>query len=285
MGLEAVLWTLAATFFSGLQVFFQKVVAQEKRGAALNGAFMYGLSGVAAFLALFYYDVPNAWVWVSLYAIAGGVVHAIGNYVRIEGLKHIDSVIFFPLNKVLGPLVVLVGSVFILDEHLTQLQLVGVIVSMCVPLLLISTSERHRQQNLALGLVFLVVSTVLTSISQILTKLGVGLDPAVFFMMGVSQLAGFVSSGVMHTRSTETISALKDRRDWELGLIAGLLAFVSFYALLKAMSLGQLSIVYTIHAHYILIPIILSVWWYGEHINARKLLAVCISFVAIGLLI
>jgi hypothetical protein len=40
-----------------------------------------------------------------------------------------------------------------------------------------------------------------------------------------------------------------------------------------------------IHAHYILVPIILSIWWYGEHINTRKVAAVVLSFLAISLLI
>ena len=58
----------------------------------------------------------------------------------------------------------------------------------------------------------------------------------------------------------------------------------AFYLLLLAFHLGQISLVYTIHAHYILIPIFLSVWWYGEHMNLRKFAAVVLSCVTLTLL-
>ena len=52
-----------------------------------------------------------------------------------------------------------------------------------------------------------------------------------------------------------------------------------------ALSTGLVSIVYIIQAHYILIPIVLSVWWYRDHINVRKFIAVVVSFFAITLLV
>ena len=71
----------------------------------------------------------------------------------------------------------------------------------------------------------------------------------------------------------------------KLGAITGVFSFTGFWMLLKAMSMGQISIVYVIHAHYILVPIVLSIWWYREHINVRKVAAVGVSFLAIALLI
>ncbi len=284
----ATLWTLAAMFLSGLQLFFQKVVAQEGRGSALNGVLMYGISGLMAFTASFFLGVPIEWQVVAFFAVGAGLVHAIGNFIRIEGLKYIDSVIFFPLNKVLGPLVVLLGGVLIFGEQLSRLQLLGVVISICVPLLLLSSSEKHRQNNLKLGLIFLVVSTVLTSASQLITKQGLFFDPSIFFMLGASQLAGCIMSLGIHVRGEKNRQELTWRihtRDVQLGFIAAFLGFVSFFSLLKAMTLGPLSIVYTIHAHYILVPIVLSIWWYGEHIDRRKIAAVAISFLAIGLLV
>jgi uncharacterized membrane protein len=54
---------------------------------------------------------------------------------------------------------------------------------------------------------------------------------------------------------------------------------------MNAMSTGQVSLVYTIQAHYIVIPIILSVIYYKEHMDLRKFAAVVLSMVAIGLLV
>ncbi len=288
MSLEAALWTLAATFIGGFAAFVQKVIAREGRGSALNGMFMYAGAAIAALVALPFYGIPVSWQTVTLYAVMSGVIYAVGNYLRIESLKHIDSVIYFPLNKVFGPLLVISASIVFLSESLTWLQGVGVVLSMTVPLLLISNGEKHRQNNLKLGLILLCASTAIIAVSTILMKPGVSLDTSIFFFMAVSQIAGLAASIGVHVRTHTDdthFASLSKRRDWELGAFTAILSGLSLYTLLKAMSLGQLSLVYTIHAHYILIPIILSVWWYGEHINVRKLLAVVVSFLAIGLLI
>ncbi len=288
MSLEAALWTLTTMFAGGVQVFLQKVIAHEGRSNGLNGAFMYaGPTGVAL-VALLFVGIPTAWQMVTLYAVLSGAVYSIGNYVRVESFKYIDTVLYLPLNKVLGPLLVIAGSLLFLGESLTRWQVLGVAFSVCVPLLLISSTEKHRQNNLKLGLLFLVASTALMSASYIFNKPGLALDQSVFFFMFVSQATGFVLSMAFHLRSNKNeshLASLTKRRDWELGALTMVISVIALYALLKAISIGQLSLVYTIQAHYILIPIILSVWWYGEHINARKLFAVVVSFLAIGLLI
>ncbi len=75
-----------------------------------------------------------------------------------------------------------------------------------------------------------------------------------------------------------------EKRDVVLGLVSGTLGFFATYTLLQALLSGLVSIVYVIVAHYILIPIVLSVWWYGEHINFRKVAAIVLSLVAISVL-
>ncbi len=282
-------WVLAATLLGGIQLFFQKVVAQQRRNSALNGMLMYGISGFAAFILLFlFYSVPEKWQYVAFFGIAAGLIHAVGNFIRIEALRHIDSVIFFPLNKVLGPLLVVAGGVWWFGDALTTREYIGIALSLSVPLFLVSSVEHHRQNNLRLGLIFVVISTFLTSVGVLLTKQGLLHDADVLFIMGVSQFAGFVASAMIFFRERVVRDAANfgvSKHDLHLGLIAGVLAFLSFSALLKAMSTGAISLVYVIHAHYILVPIVLSIWWYQEHINTRKVIAVALSFLAITLLI
>lgn len=278
------LWTLAATLLAGIQLFFQKVVAQEKRDSAFNGLMMYGISGVAAAVLLFMgHVVPVEWKLIALFGLFSGAIHSLGNFIRIEGLKYIDSVVYFPINKVLGPVLVVLGGVLIFSESITFKQYIGICFSLTVPLLLISSVEHMRQNNLRRGIWFVVLSTVCTSISILLTKEVIGLDADVLFILATAQIAGVLSSGALLVRKKRSLSHL-DRRDVLLGAIAGILGFCSYYALLKALSTGLISIVYVIQAHYILIPIVLSVWWYKEHINMRKIIAVAVSFLAIGLL-
>ncbi len=281
-------WTIAATVLAGIQLFFQKVVAQEKRDSAFNGFLMYGFSAIAVFIILFSYsDVPSAWRIIGIFALASGALHGIGNYFRIEALKHIDSVIYFPINKVLGPFLVVIFGVLLLHDPLTTQQYIGIGTSFLVPLLLISSAEHHRQNNLRQGMIFVVISTVLTATSVLFTKQATSYESAVLFIVGISQIAGTVSSATIlvkqkGARLSKGITF--DKRDVYLGFIAAVLGTVATYTLIRALSTGLVSLVYVIHAHYILIPIVLSVWWYKDHINIRKILAIVVSFLAIGLL-
>ena len=280
-------WALAATLMAGVQVFVQKIVAHEGRDSALNGIFGYGLSGVGAAAIFFlFYDLPELWLPILLIASVSGTVHAVGSYVRIESLKFIDTVIYFPINKVLGPILVVITGVWWFGEILTLTQYLGIAFSITVPLLLVSSSEHHRQRNLRLGLVLLVISTVLTSLTSPFMKASLNLDETLFFSMLVGQFTGTFASIVLYAylKRKERQYFSLHARDIELGVITGFLQFVSFYAFLMALSMGYLSIVYVIHAHYILVPIILSVWWYREHINMRKFAAIVVSSAAITLL-
>ena len=283
----AFLWALAATVAAGVQVFSQKVVAHERRDSALNGIFGYGISATLAALVFFVgFSVPAQWQVIGLIAATAGLVHGAGSFLRIESLKHIDTVIYFPINKVIGPLIVVVIGVWWFGDSLSWWQYIGIALSITVPLLLVSSAEKHRQHNLALGLILLVISTVLTSLTSPFQKAALNIDPTLFFTMMVAQFAGTIASITLYwyTKRHEGQYLSLHGRDVKLGIINGILQFVSFFSFLKAVSLGLISIVYVIHAHYILVPIILSVWWYKDHINVRKIVAIVISTLAITLL-
>ncbi len=283
----AFIWALVATVMAGIQVFSQKVVAHERRDSALNGIFGYGISAILALVVfLVWYDVPAQWLAIAAIAGMSGIVHGVGSYVRIESLKHIDAVIYFPINKVLGPLLVVAIGVWWFGEALSIHQYIGIALSITVPLLLVSSSEHHRQRNLTLGLILLVVSTILTALTSPIMKAALEIDSTLVFAMAMSQFAGTAASAIVyiHQKRKEGGYLNLHRRDIELGVVNGVLQFFSFYSFLSAISLGLLSIVYVIHAHYILIPIILSVWWYKDHINMRKFLAILVSSLAITLL-
>ncbi len=283
------IWALAATLIAGVGAFVQKIVANQGRNSALNGFLMYSISGAAAFLAaVLLYEIPKDMPAIILFGVLGGVTHALGNFVRIESLKFIDSVIFFPLNKVFGPLLVVCGGLWWFGEILTGWELLGIGLSICVPLLLVSSVERHRQKNLHNGLLLLLVSTILTSFGILFTKQGLLYDATLLWVMLLGQIAGATTSLILFFREKhvrEGVNFGVTRSDMWLGLLSALFSFTGFWAMLKALSIGQVSIVYVIHAHYILIPILLSIWWYREHIDGRKIAAVALSFLAIGLLI
>lgn len=280
-------WTVLTTLFAGTQLFVQRVIAKEERDGAFAGFVMYAISLVLALILLLYtYELPEKWLLAAVFGLASGAIHGFGNFLRIESLKDIDSVLYFPINKVLGPIIVVMGGVFLFSELLSMREFIGIALSLTVPLLLISSTEHLRQNNLRRGLTLMITSTILTAIAMLLSKQGTGYDSDILFLLVMTQVAGTVSSAVIFFRKKRgrTYFSHLDRRDIVLGVTVAILGFLSYYTFLRALTTGYVSLVYVIHAHYILIPIILSVWWYKEHINFRKLAAVVVSSLAIGLL-
>ena len=282
------LWTLAGTVFAGVALFMQKIVAEEKRSSAFYGLISYGVAGViGSALLVFLPELPPHWRLLAVFGFAGGAAHGIANFARIESLKYIDSVLFFPLNKMLGPLLVVIGGVFIFGDSLKPIQYLGIGLSLTVPLLLVSSVEHQRQNNLSRGLKILTISTIFSAVAVLLAKQGLLYSSSVIIMLSTSQIAGMIASAAILWRQHGAGFAMishADKRDVQLGVWSGVISFVSSFCLFEAMTTGLVSLVYVIQAHYILIPIILSVWWYKDHINLRKFAAVVVSFLAIGLL-
>ena len=66
-----------------------------------------------------------------------------------------------------------------------------------------------------------------------------------------------------------------------LGFLLGIFMFGFLIFTLLAFKDGLVSIVFTVQSLYILIPIILSIIIYKEHINTQKIIAIILSIVAI----
>ncbi len=283
-------WTILATIFAGLHIFAGKIVAHKKLNAAWNNIITYSIASPFFFFCFWVSGevMPFYWKEVILFALCAGVAYGISAYTRIEALKYIDTVIFFPLSKILGPLIAVCGGIVFFHESLTPMNTLGVLLSIFVPLLLIQKSEHSRQTNLKFGMILMVVSTLMATATALLAKGALTVSGGeIFFYMSVAQCAGLITS-IMLLKNEERTSKERYVHAWEdykYGVLSSLIGMASYVALMKAMSTGQISLVYTIQAHYIVIPIVLSVIYYKEHMDLRKFAAVVLSMVAIGLLV
>lgn len=78
-----------------------------------------------------------------------------------------------------------------------------------------------------------------------------------------------------YIKNDKDYSILHIKRTW---IITGLLNFLTFYFFVKAVTLwDNLWVVYTIQSLYIVIPIILSIIFYKEHFDMKKLIAIILT--------
>jgi drug/metabolite transporter (DMT)-like permease len=131
-----------------------------------------------------------------------------------------------------------------------------------------------------------IVSTALTGASILFIKHGLTFENSFWLFMFIAQMCGTLTSAFLYTKKHSFLPSRMHitKHDIAVGLMVGSVGFISCYTLMAALQYSYVSLVYTIHAHYILIPIFLSVWWYGEHMNLRKFAAVVLSCVTLMLL-
>lgn len=243
-------------------------------------------------LPIFYYSeqlVTDARLGIAMFV--AGAIASLGGIMKVHALRNIDSTIFFPLFKLLSPLLAIILGVTFFAEAFTTIEWLGMVMGLTVPLLLINNAEHHRQQNLVLGLLFVVLIAITSASAAAVNKyaidLGIGVLVGLWFA-SVGVFAGTIIAIVFKSKLPSLVEHMKKESSWQLvfyAAVRSILICVALGLVLFAYATGgTLSIVQTIHSLYILIPIVLSIILYNEHWNAQKMIAVVLSIAALGLL-
>lgn len=285
------MFAVLSALIGGVGGFTNKIAAQKKYDSLLV---MFFTSVVSLILftpiAMVREGVSMlSWQVIGI-AFLGGVIFSFSNRMKITVLHHIDSAIFLPLFKVVGPLMVIFFGMIFFGESFSVLEWVGLLVSLFVPLLLISRSENTRQSNLKMGLILVVVCAATSAISAALQKFATDIASIPTWIMVFGTLGVFVSATVQyllahHDTLTKTIEGSFSKGLLYVSVMRSTLAGGGAYLTILAYSYGgPLGIVYTINSLWILPAIVLAIVFYGEHWNFRKALAIFLSIVALALL-
>jgi len=285
--------SLVAAVFAGLHIFVQKVGSARGYNSSLLNGYSVGLSSAVGFVvAGFFEGFGEISLFLIAFSFVSGVAYIVGTNLRGDALKYVDATIFLPLHKFISPLIALVIGLLFFDEFMSAREWMGIILGITVPLFLISSSEKTRQNHLTKGLLLMFFSAVFAAGSAALNKEGTNIFSSVLLF---ASTANFFASVVgiliykfrrkdVEREITETHHHF-DRGLIMLSAVGGIVQVFSFGAFILAFSNGgPLAIVYTIHSLYIVIPIALSVIFYNEHWNMRKAIAVVLSIGAIFLM-
>lgn len=165
------------------------------------------------------------------------------------------------------------------------------IIGLLVPLMLITKTENARQNNLPMGLLFILVTGVLSAVVAIVNNYATDADVPIlstllFTVSGIfcgstalfvykQGFVGLRGSFVKHFSLSLLITAA----------LRSLFVVISVALVLFAYTAGgTLAVVQTIYSLYILIPIVLAIIFYNEHWNWQKALAITLSVVSLAFL-
>lgn len=271
--------------FAGIFSFLLKVGAERTHASGVFNAVVSASSlSVASFA--FWWSGESISAYVALLALINGVLFVFGSVARSDSLGFIDATLFFPIYKIVGPSLVLVASMAFFGERLSLLQSVGFGLALSVSLLLMDKKEGGRQRNLIRGVSLAVASALLISAAQVFAKVAMNAGGSAygFATIPYAMMVLSVALPMAYTHRSEA-SRVSGWRDMVgLGFVAGIFQVLGFITLLYAFRSGPVGTVYAINSVYILIPIVLSIWYYGEHWNVRKIFAVALSIGAVVLL-
>ncbi len=281
-------YALLAAVASGLHGFLYKMIAQKKFDPDTIVMHSYFWISILSFILLVFNfpdDVFDRILSTFVIALLAESIFYFCLQIRIKSLRYIDTSIFFPAYKTVGPMLVLISGYVLFQENLSDRELLGVFLGIITSLFLISKSERDDQQILK-GLRLMFFSTVLGVIAYIFFKLVIELQLNSYLFVFISSIIG-LSVGLFQGNKKKKLSLPKfteNKGFYVVGLLSGIVGFsVKLFGLLALV--GNMAVVYTIASFSILITIILSVIFYKEKMNLRRFISIILSILVLLLFI
>lgn len=285
--------TVGGMLLSGLSNFIFKLVAKnnfDSEAFSLFGgaASIFFLLPLVFFFDSFTLDQPLAAVIIFLASI---VAAFIGVW-KVYALRFIDTTIYFPLFKLLSPLVAIMFGVMLFAESFSEREWLGLLLGLVVPLMLITKAEKQRQNNLLYGLLLVGVTGVLSAAVAAAHKWAADISPNAITLTLIASV-GIISGSWMAlvikrgliTGTRHVLQVEQKRKILLWATLRSVVVSSSVVLVLYAYSLGgSLAVVHTIHSMYILIPIVLAIIFYKEHWNLQKAVAIVLSVGALALL-
>ena len=282
-----IIWAIISAITSWLYNFWFKVITEKNYSTYYSTLWSYSVAAFLAFLFLVYDNFSwfqNISLWLLfLFAFGNIFFFYLSVITRVKSMENIDNVIFYPLYKTFWPILVTCISIFYFQEYLSFYEFLWIIIWILVPLMLITKKESKRQKNLFLWILFMLLTACVGSIAPIFVKLSnnIGFDTMTYVF--VSFAIGIIFSYIGHryeSKKTKKVFNIKGIR--RFALIIGVLHFMTFYSYVKAFE-WNIAIAFTINSFAILIPIILSIFFYNEHFNLRKAFVILLSFLSLFL--
>ena len=283
-------WLIFAicSIFSGwLYNFTMKVAAERKYDVALINVYSYWIMLLLTWFYLAFNEIivaKDVLLMLVVFSFINWFLFLLSLFSRVESLKNIDTVIFFPLYKTFWPIIVTLISIFYFKESLVFNEILWIIVGITVPLLLITKNENKIQTNLYRWIYFLLITVILTAITSAITKEIMIREYDVFAFIFFVSFFWLLLAHITYKLQKKRKKVYNWKWVMKFSIITSVLHLSTFMFFTFALE-WNLAIVFTINSFSILIPIILSIFYYKEHFSFKKGLVILLSIVSVLLFI
>jgi len=276
------LYALISAALSWFVSFLNKVSAYHKQDGAFVSFYssIWGLISWILLALLYAKKLPIDHI-ILLSGLFSGIAVYFWLIFRIKSLSYIDTTIFFPLYKTFWPLVVLGISFFLFSEILNTWEALWIVVGLIVPLFILN-KKSHQADWFKNGIFFLILCVLISAFPAYIWKFIYNNHLSIFtYLILVNGVWAFIW---IMTRWKELLQVQKKNHFWIIvWLLGGILYFFAWYFFVQAME-WNLAIVFSINSFSFLIPIILSIYFYKEHFDLKKWLAILFTIFSIYLM-
>lgn len=286
------LWAIISLLLQGIQAFFSKKLVEDGGDIATASVVMPAvITGLAAITVMFE-SRPVGDDLTGLVMLAGiqGVLYFLTTAMRLEALHtKIPAYVVFPIVKSSVVFIVIMAA-FLFDEWASlrePKQAGGIILAVTAMYLLLEWRRNIRSGGFDKGISYAVLAMLASGGAALLAKytfVAIG-EVSIFAFILISNATNLLLAGLMSRRSASPVSRQSYAIGVRSGVMMGLAGFGGLAAFLQAIQYGNLSVVASINALTILIPVLLSAWLYSERLTARKLVAVLFSIIALVLMV
>jgi drug/metabolite transporter (DMT)-like permease len=222
--------------------------------------------------------------WLLLLSLVNSLTYFTDTVVTIEALRYLPTTVVYPVTRMSAVLVVIFSMIYFRDQ-LNVYQMIGIGLAFGVILTLTRFSEEEKREykNVRKGLSLIVLAVLSGSVAAVSCK---------FAALYTNQMA-FISL----TYTLSMLFSLGLRIPFEkgganprygdallIGFVMGLLNFGAFYAILKAMEIGPLSIIIPVVGMNFVIANILAFIVYREKLTWLKVAGILLTVLSLLLM-
>lgn len=284
-----IIYAILSFIINWLLNFLYKIVSHKNIDVSVFNIINYFITSILAIIYyVFTFEDVNLYTFSFVFFLAfiNLVFYLFSIFSRVESLKNIDTVIFFPIYKTIWPIFLTLVSIYYFWEHLTNKESIWIIIWIIVPLMLITKAENKIQKNLFLWLILMFVTAIFTAISAIASKELMVRELSFSLYLLIYSIMGLIFSYMFRNvwKKDKIKKIIPEKNIFWICILWGFLHFFAFYFYTKALE-WNLAVVTTVNSFSILIPIILSIVFYKEHFNFKKWFVIFLSIVSLLLFI
>ncbi|MES2471096.1 MAG: EamA family transporter [Patescibacteria group bacterium] len=271
---------LAMAAFGGMQALL-KVPAAKGYSKFVYSVLSFAVALILSFV--FFRSDISFDVHTMLFGFAWGIANAAYVLLQMQILKRLDTSESFPITSLGSHVLVVIIGIFFFNDILSALQTAALIGTF---LLIGFYNHTNKHITLSNGLIptaagIILLSTFIKFIQKSGSISSVTGD-YIFWQLFFATIASVLI--LLLTKNKRLAERKVDGKLIIWSSLAGILFFAGTVAMVKALTTGPFSLVYTINTFYILVSSIVAWKLFGEKLTRQKVLFILLAIVVLVLI-